>query len=65
VERKLPEYAIPPIPGETVVGSKIALFGCPEPKALDRIGEIEVAEKLPIRGQRHLFKKSPDLGGPT
>ncbi len=30
-----------------VVGSKIALFGCPVDKALETIGEIEVAEGLP------------------
>jgi len=42
-----PNMPIPPIPGETVVGSKIALFGCPEPKVLERLGEIEVAEGLP------------------
>lgn len=29
------------------IGSAIALFGCPEPKALDVIGKIEVEEKLP------------------
>jgi len=32
---------------KTVVGSKIALFGCLEPHALDRIGDIELAEGLP------------------
>jgi hypothetical protein len=42
-----PKMPIPPIPGETVVGSKIALFGCPEPDVLDRIGAIEIAEGLP------------------
>ncbi|MFC1715390.1 hypothetical protein ACFL6S_17105 [Candidatus Poribacteria bacterium] len=30
-----------------VIGSKIALFGCPAEKALDTIGEIEMAEGLP------------------
>jgi hypothetical protein len=58
-----PNMPIPPIPGETVVGSKIALFGCAEPKTLDRIGEIEVAEGLPhpmVNGV--WWKKSPDLG---
>ena len=30
-----------------VLGSKIALFGCPADQALDTIGEIEVAEGLP------------------
>ena len=35
------------IPGETVVGSAIALFGCPEPETLTRLEQIEVAEHLP------------------
>ncbi|MDX1285718.1 MAG: hypothetical protein R3182_11930, partial [Draconibacterium sp.] len=30
-----------------VIGSKIALFGCPKPEVLNTIGEIEVAEGLP------------------
>ena len=58
-----PNMPIDPIPGETVVGSKIALFGCPEPQTLDRIGEIELAEGLPhpvINGV--WFKKSPEQG---
>ena len=28
-------------------GASIALFGCPQPEALNRIGEIEIAEGLP------------------
>jgi hypothetical protein len=36
-----------PIAGETVVGSKIALFGCPVDDALVTMGEIELAEGLP------------------
>lgn len=58
-----PNMPIEPIPGETIVGSKIALFGCSEPKALDTIGEIEIAENLPhpiIDGI--WFKKSPEQG---
>ncbi|MCX6134823.1 MAG: hypothetical protein NTU47_13505 [Ignavibacteriales bacterium] len=58
-----PNMPIDPLQGETVVGSKIALFGCPEPSALDRIGEIEIAEGLPhpmIDGV--WFKKSPEQG---
>jgi hypothetical protein len=58
-----PNMPIPPLPGETVVGSKIALFGCPEPDALERIGEIELAEGLPhpmIDGV--WFKQSPEQG---
>ncbi|MFZ4398725.1 MAG: hypothetical protein ACOYO1_01725 [Bacteroidales bacterium] len=38
---------IPPIKGENVCGSKIAVFSCDEPKTLDRIGEIEITEGLP------------------
>ncbi len=38
---------VPPIPGETVVGSSIALFTCPEPATLDRLAQIEIAERLP------------------
>ncbi len=58
-----PNMPIPPIPGETVVGSKIALFGCPEPNALDRIGEIELAEGLPHPMLDGVwFKKSPEQG---
>ena len=58
-----PNMPILPIPGETVVGSRIALFGCPEPDALDRLGDIELAEGLPhpmINGV--WFKKSPEQG---
>lgn len=42
-----PEMPVPPIEGETVIGSKIALFGCSEPDALSHIGAIEIAEGLP------------------
>lgn len=38
---------IPPIEGETIVGSKIALFGCPADEVLATIGEMELAEGLP------------------
>jgi hypothetical protein len=58
-----PEVPVEPIPNQTTVGSKIALFGCPEKVALSRIGEIEVAEGLPhplINGGWH--KQSPETG---
>ncbi len=42
-----PNMPIPPIPGETVVGSSIALFGVDAAKTLERIGEIEITEDLP------------------
>ncbi len=58
-----PEVPVAALPNETTVGSKIALFGCPEKDALSRIGEIEVAEGLPhplIHGVWH--KQSPETG---
>jgi hypothetical protein len=42
-----PRMPVPPIPGETVVGSAIALFGCPADEALARIGAIGKLEGLP------------------
>ncbi len=42
-----PNMPVPPIAGETLVGSKITLFGCPAANALDRIEQIELAEGLP------------------
>ncbi|MDZ4708598.1 MAG: hypothetical protein SH818_09395 [Saprospiraceae bacterium] len=54
---------VPPIPGETVMGSKIALFICAEPKTLDILERIELDEKLPhptINGV--WFKRSPQFG---
>jgi len=60
VQKRMP---VPPIPGETVVGSSIALFTCAEPETLDRLERIELAEGLPhptINGV--WFKKSPLFG---
>jgi hypothetical protein len=58
-----PDMPVPPIPGETVSGSKIALFGCAEPEALDRIGEIEIGEGLPHPVVDGVWiKKSPQQG---
>ncbi len=60
VQKQMP---VPPIPGETVVGSSIALFTCLEPETLDRLERIELAEGLPhptIGGV--WFKKSPLFG---
>jgi hypothetical protein len=51
---------VPALHGETVVGSSIALFSCPEPATLDMLERIEVAEHLPhptIDGV--WFRKSP------
>ena len=44
---QFPNMPVEPIPGETVAGSAIALFGCPAARALERIEAIEVAEGLP------------------
>ncbi|MBK8060737.1 MAG: hypothetical protein IPK33_23435 [Gemmatimonadetes bacterium] len=52
-----------PIPGETVVGSAIALFSAAEAEVLDVLERIEVAEGLPhptIDGT--WFKRSPRFG---
>jgi hypothetical protein len=38
---------VPPIPGETVVGSSIALFTAAESETLDRLEQIGLAEGLP------------------
>lgn len=40
-------YTAPAFKDGGVVGSKVALFGCSKSKALETIGEIEVAEGLP------------------
>lgn len=61
--RRAPNMPVPAIPGETAVGSAIALFGCPEAEALGVIGAIEVKEGLPhpmINGQ--WAKQSPERG---
>ena len=44
---QLPNMPVPPIPGETVVGSRVALFASPAGTELERIGAIERAEGLP------------------
>lgn len=61
--QKYPDMQVAPIPGETVEGSAIALFGCAEQEVLNRIGQIELAEGLPhptINGVWH--KISPQTG---
>ena len=58
-----PDMAVDPIPNETTLGSKIALFGCPEGEVLNRIGEIEVAEGLPHPTIDGIWiKQSPETG---
>lgn len=54
---------VAPMPGESVVGSKIAFFTCDESTTLDRLEQIELAENLPhptIKGV--WFKKSSLFG---
>jgi len=58
-----PDMPVASIPGETTIGSAIALFGCPENQVLDHIGAIELAEDLPhpmINGVWH--KQSSETG---
>lgn len=51
------------IAGETVVGSKIALFSCAAVNALDQMEAISIAEKLPYPTvNKTWFKKSPLFG---
>jgi hypothetical protein len=60
---RFPAMPVPPIKGETLEGSAIALFGCPEKSVLQHIGEIELAEGLPhpvIKGV--WIKESPETG---
>ena len=45
--KRAPNMPVPAIAGETVIGSRIALFGCAEPEALRTLGRIEEAEGLP------------------
>jgi hypothetical protein len=40
-------FVAPPYADGGVVGSRIALFACPAPQALDTLGAIELAEGLP------------------
>ena len=42
-----PSVSAATIPGETVTGSKIALYGVPANSLVDLIGKIEIAEGLP------------------
>ncbi|MCX6244839.1 MAG: hypothetical protein NTU98_09055 [Bacteroidetes bacterium] len=44
---QFPDMPVPPVKGETVAGSAIAVFGCAADKTLLTIGRIEVEEKLP------------------
>jgi hypothetical protein len=54
---------VKPLKGESVVGSKIAMFSCREPEKLDRLERIELDEKLPHPTVKGVWiKKSPIYG---
>jgi len=58
--KDMPVHAVK---GETVVGSKIALFACAEPKTLDFIEAVTLDEKLPYPTiNKTWFKKSSEYG---
>jgi len=61
--QKYPDMEVAPLPGETVVGSAIALFGCPENEVLERIGKIELAEGLPHPTINGVWHKESRLTG--
>jgi hypothetical protein len=49
--------------GETVVGSKIAVFSCQEPMTFDRLEQIEIAENLPHPTVNGVWFKKSNLYG--
>ncbi len=58
-----PNMPVPPIVGESVLGSEIALFGCREDWVLNQIGSIEIAEGLPHPLINGVWSKiSPETG---
>ena len=58
-----PNMPIPVIEGETCIGSKIALFGCPVDEALTRIGEIGEEEGLPRQEFDGIWSRQSPLTG--
>jgi hypothetical protein len=54
---------VTPLPGKTVAGSKIALFGCPEAEAQATLGAIELAEGLPHPTLKGVWAKASPLAG--
>ena len=62
-EGNFPNMPVPPIKGETVTGSKIALYGCLVDNVLDVIEQIEISEGLPhIEIDGVWTKRSPETG---
>jgi hypothetical protein len=49
--------------GETVVGSKIAVFSCKEAQTFDRLEQIEIAENLPHPTIKGVWFKKSNLYG--
>ncbi len=45
--KRAPNMPVTSLPGETAIGSAMAVFGCDPVKVLETIGRIEVAEGLP------------------
>ena len=61
--KDFPNAPVEAMPGENVMGSKIAFFGCAEKDALNTIGEIEIAEGLPHPFINGVWSKvSPETG---
>lgn len=58
-----PNMPVPPIEGETVLGSKIVLLGCAANDALKRVGQIEMAEGLPHPEFDGVWAKESDEPG--
>ena len=60
---RFPNMPVAPVDGETVLGSKIALFGCAADEALATIGRIALEEGLPYPMIDGVWsKKSPESG---
>jgi hypothetical protein len=58
-----PNMPVPPIEGETLVGSRIAVFGGPAEQALQQIGEIALSEGLPRPIYQGVWSRlNPELG---
>ena len=54
---------VAPLQGETVAGSKIALFSCAESKTLNQLERIEIDEKLPHPTVNGVWFKKSSLFG--
>lgn len=56
---------VAPMKGETITGSSIALFTCPEPKTLDLIEQVVLDEKLPHPTYKGVWAKKAFLPSPS